>query len=120
MASSPNSCLQRNDWICGEYLTTRADLIASSTLEHVVLTAVSVAIGLAVALPLGVLAFRFRRVGAVVLGASTALYTIPSLALFPLLLAVGLPFGLSIVVVGLALLAWGLVKRGARAVGNRL
>ena len=51
MASSPTSCLQRNDWICGEYLTTRADLIASSTLEHVVLTAVSVAIGLAVALP---------------------------------------------------------------------
>ena len=114
MASSPTSCLQRNDWVCGEYLTTRADLIASSVLEHVILTAVSVALGLVVALPLGVLAFRFRRLGGVVLGASTALYTIPSLAMFSLLL----PFtGLSAttVVVGLVLYSLTILVRNVVA-----
>ncbi len=44
------------------------------------LTVVSVGIGLLLALPLGVLAFRYRPARSLVLGTSTALYTIPSLA----------------------------------------
>jgi osmoprotectant transport system permease protein len=79
-------CLQRNDWVCGEYLTTRSDLIVDATVQHVVLTLVSVGIGLLLALPLGVLAFRSRPARSLVLGTSTALYTIPSLAMFSLLL----------------------------------
>lgn len=114
MASSPDSCLRRNDWVCGEYLSTRADLIASSTLEHVVLTAVSVAVGLLLAVPLGLLAFRLPRVGALVLGTSTALYTIPSLAMFSLLLPVT---GLSAttVVVGLVLYSLTILVRNVVA-----
>lgn len=114
MASPSTSCLQRNDWICGEYLSTRSDLLASATLEHVVLTTVSVTLGLLLALPLGLVAFRFPRVGALVLGTSTALYTIPSLAMFSLLLPVT---GLSAttVVIGLVLYSLTILVRNVVA-----
>lgn len=107
-------CLQRNDWICGEYLTTRADRIVDSSLQHVGLTVVSVGLGLLIALPLGVLAFRSPRLRSLVLGTSTALYTIPSLAMFSLLL----PFtGLSAttVVVGLVLYSLTILVRNVLA-----
>ena len=107
-------CLQRNDWVCGEYLTTRSDLIVDATVQHVVLTVVSVGIGLLLALPLGLLAFRYRPARTVVLGTSTALYTIPSLAMFSLLL----PFtGLTAttVVVGLVLYSLTILVRNVLA-----
>lgn len=114
MASSSSSCLQRNDWICGDYLSTRADLILDATVQHVALTAVSVGLGILLALPLGVLAFRSPRTRGLVLGTSTALYTIPSLAMFSLLL----PFtGLSAttVVVGLVLYSLTILVRNVLA-----
>jgi len=108
------SCLQRNDWICGEYLSTRGDTLADATVQHVTLTAVSVAIGLVLALPLGVLAFRSPRARSFVLGTATALYTIPSLAMFSLLLPVT---GLSAttVVVGLVLYSLTILVRNVLA-----
>jgi len=114
VASPGTSCLQRNDWICGDYLSTRSDLIGSAVVEHIALTVVSVAVGLLLALPLGIVAFRFRRIGALVLGTSTALYTIPSLAMFSLLLPVT---GLSAttVVVGLVLYSLTILVRNVTA-----
>lgn len=114
MAPSSSTCLQRNDWICGDYLSTRAELLLSSTGQHVLLTVVSVSLGIAFALPLGVLAFRYARARAVVLGVSTALYTIPSLAMFSLLLPVT---GLSAttVVVGLVLYSLTILVRNVVA-----
>jgi osmoprotectant transport system permease protein len=109
-----SGCLQRNDWVCGDYLTSRAETILAATGEHLVLTVVSVAVGLALALPLGLLAFRSRRARSVVLGASTALYTIPSLAMFSLLLPIT---GLSAttVVVGLVLYSLTILIRNVLA-----
>ena len=107
-------CLQRNDWVCGEYLSTRADLILEATVQHVALTLVSVAAGLVLALPLGVLAFRSPRARSFVLGTATALYTIPSLAMFSLLL----PFtGLTAttVVIGLVLYSLTILVRNVLA-----
>ena len=43
-----------------------------------------------VAFPLALLARRYRRLEALVLGTTTVIYTIPSLALFSLLLPTGL------------------------------
>lgn len=107
-------CLQRNDWICGDYVSSRAELILSSLGQHVTLTVVSVLIGLLLALPLGLVAFRFPTARAFVLGGSTVLYTIPSLAMFSLLL----PFtGLSAttVVVGLVLYSLTILVRNVVA-----
>jgi osmoprotectant transport system permease protein len=81
----PN-CMVRNDWICGEYLSSRAEIIGDALVEHIWITVVSVLIGLMVAFPLALLARRYRRLEWLVVGTTTALYTVPSLALFALLL----------------------------------
>jgi osmoprotectant transport system permease protein len=65
---------------------------------------VSVALGFAIAFPVALLARRFRAEGAV-LGVTTGLYTVPSLALFGLLL----PFtGLGVPTVIIALVIYSL------------
>jgi osmoprotectant transport system permease protein len=56
--------------------------------EHLILTALSVAFGVAIALPLAVLAARSRAVAAVVIPTVNAIYTIPSVALLGLLLTI--------------------------------
>ena len=62
----------------GEGMAAR---IARRTLEHLGLVAASLAAAIAVAVPLGILAERRRRLGQVVLGAAGLVQTIPSLAL---------------------------------------
>lgn len=85
-ATLAENCLVRNEWICPEYVRTRADDLLDALGEHVYITVVSVLLGTVVAVPLAILARRWRRVRPITLGVSTALYTIPSLALFSLLL----------------------------------
>jgi osmoprotectant transport system permease protein len=55
--------------------------LAARTWEHVQLVAVSLLAAIVVAIPLGVLAARYPRIGQGILGAVAAIYTIPSLAL---------------------------------------
>jgi osmoprotectant transport system substrate-binding protein len=52
VTAPPDDCLARNEWICGEYLSTRRDILLDAVGEHLQLTALSVLIGLAVAVPL--------------------------------------------------------------------
>jgi osmoprotectant transport system permease protein len=59
----------------------RAARIARRTAEHLGLVGASLAAAIAVALPLGVLAERRRRLGAALLGVAGLVQTIPSLAL---------------------------------------
>lgn len=123
MASSADgpSCYSRvtNEWICGQYLSDRSQEIVDATVQHVGITVVSVLLGLVIAFPLALLARRLPRLESLVLGVTTGIYTIPSLALFPLLV----PFtGLTptTVVIGLALYALTILVRsqleGLRAV----
>ncbi|HSK26274.1 MAG TPA: ABC transporter permease [Jiangellales bacterium] len=79
-------CLQRNAWICPEYVRTRWPDISAALSEHVLITVVSVALGTLLAFPMALLARRLPRFRGPVVGVSTALYTIPSLAMFSLLL----------------------------------
>lgn len=107
----PDNCLVRNEWICGTYLVDRADLLAQALLQHLVLVLVSVLLGLVLALPLALLARRYRRVEGFVVGVTTAIYTIPSLALFSLLVPLtGL--GPGTVVLGLGLYSLTILVRG--------
>lgn len=62
------------------------DNIALALWEHVVLVGISIAIALAISLALGIWASRRPRVYAVVVGIAALLYTIPSLALFAMLI----------------------------------
>ncbi len=100
----------RNEWICGEYLRSRASVLTEALVEHVWITVLSVAVGLLIAFPLALLARRYRKLEWLVVGTTTALYTIPSLALFALLLPVtGLTA--TTVVVGLVLYSLTILVR---------
>jgi osmoprotectant transport system permease protein len=81
-ASAPQNCLVVNDWVCPLYLQTRAEPLLAAVREHLFLTVVSLVLGALVALPLAVLAHRVRRARALTLGITTVLYTVPSIALF--------------------------------------
>ncbi|TDD65618.1 ABC transporter permease [Jiangella aurantiaca] len=110
-ATLTDNCLVRNDWVCGEYIRTRQDEIVEALIQHVTITAISVVIGFAVALVLAVAARRWGWLRGTILGTSTALYTIPSLALFSLLF----PFtGISAttVIIGLVLYSLTILVRG--------
>ncbi|MFD3515628.1 ABC transporter permease [Streptomyces sp. NPDC058657] len=119
MTAPPDDCLARNEWICGDYLSSRREILVDAVLQHLQLTAVSVLLGLLIAVPLALAARRWRWASAPVLGLTTVLYTIPSLAMFSLLLPV---YGLSasLVVAGLVLYSLTLLVRnllaGLRAV----
>ncbi|QKW30532.1 ABC transporter permease [Streptomyces seoulensis] len=123
MTGPPDDCLARNEWICGAYLSTRRHILLDAVLQHLQLTAVSVLIGLAVAVPLAVLARRWKAAAGPVLAVTTVLYTIPSLAMFSLLLPL---YGLSatLVVAGLVLYSLTLLVRnllaGLRAVPEEI
>ncbi|HET9999108.1 MAG TPA: ABC transporter permease [Nocardioides sp.] len=107
-------CYVDNDWICGRYWSDYRPELVDATIEHLWLTVVSVLIGLVVAVPLALLARRSPRIESGVIGATTIVYTIPSLALFSLLL----PFtGLSptTVIIGLALYSLTILVRNVLA-----
>ncbi len=59
----------------------RAERVARRTVEHLVLVGLSLAAAVMAGVPLGVAAFRRRRMGQAVLGAVGVVQTIPSLAL---------------------------------------
>jgi osmoprotectant transport system permease protein len=111
-AAGQPSCYSRltNDWICGQYLHDRSSEIVDATTQHLQITVVAVLLGIAIAFPMALVARRFPRLEAGILGVSTGVYTIPSLALFPLLV----PFtGITAttVVIGLALYALTVLVR---------
>lgn len=118
-ADAGRDCLRANEWICGEYVRTRGQELLDATVQHVWITAASVVLGLLVALPLALLARRRRAAAGPVLAVTTVLYTVPSLAMFALLLPV---FGVSasVVVCGLVLYSLTVLVRnilaGLRAV----
>ncbi|GAB7192738.1 hypothetical protein NUM3379_34470 [Kineococcus sp. NUM-3379] len=83
MGTLAEGCLVRNEWLCGEYLSSRRDELLAATWDHTEITVLSVVLGAVVAFPLALLARRWRPVRGLLLGSSTLLYSIPSLALIP-------------------------------------
>lgn len=88
-------------------------------MQHLELVVYSVLLGLAIAVPLALLARRYRKLEGLIIGTTTAIYTIPSLALFSLLVPLtGL--GIETVVIGLGLYSLTILVRnileGLRAV----
>jgi osmoprotectant transport system permease protein len=80
--------------------------IGSRLWEHALLTAIAVVVGLAISLPLSVLAYRRRLTYAPITWVAGLLYTIPSLALFVILVPVT---GLSTLTVEIGLVSYTLL-----------
>jgi osmoprotectant transport system permease protein len=68
-----------------EWISDHRDLIFEQGREHVFLTIMAVFIGLLISLPVGIYAYRHKRVYPPIVGFTGLLYTIPSLALFAFL-----------------------------------
>jgi osmoprotectant transport system permease protein len=69
-----------------EYLLKHADRVAQLTLQHVQIVIVAVVVALIIGVPLGILVTRLRWLEGTVTGIAGVLYTVPSLALFALLI----------------------------------
>jgi osmoprotectant transport system permease protein len=67
------------------YVTMQWSQISSDLIQHITLTLLAVALGLVISVPLALLAWRYRIVRPPVFGVASALYIIPSLALFAIL-----------------------------------
>jgi osmoprotectant transport system permease protein len=72
-------------WVNWAWLSTHIPLFVDALQQHLTLTVIAVVGGLALALPLGITAHRWRRLRNPVLAFFGVVYTIPSLALFALL-----------------------------------
>ncbi|MGW1054131.1 ABC transporter permease [Streptomyces sp. NPDC001118] len=73
------------DW---SWISAHTDDLTTLTLSHLQAALTAVALGLLISLPLAVIAHRIPRLRGVLLGASNVLFTIPSIAIFVLLLPV--------------------------------
>jgi osmoprotectant transport system permease protein len=63
------------------WVSSNRSMILSLLWQHVQLTAIAIAIGLVISLPLGILAWRFRTLRRPLVGVTGALYVVPSVAL---------------------------------------
>jgi osmoprotectant transport system permease protein len=77
-------CYIDNSWWCPYYWSDRRPELTSALEQHLLLTIVSVAFGFVIAFPLALLARRYSPLESSIVGATTIIYTIPSLALFSL------------------------------------
>ena len=67
----PDNCLTRNEWICGRYYSTRSHELESALLQHLGIVLASVALGLVLAIPLALLARRYRKLEGIIVGSTT-------------------------------------------------
>jgi osmoprotectant transport system permease protein len=85
-----------------DWLSRNIDVVLSDLWQHIEITVAALALGAAIAFPVGLIAYRWRRSYPPILAITQVLYTIPSLALFVLLInAFGL--GTQPVIIGLAI-----------------
>ena len=93
-------------WIRWSWISGHVDVITAALIQHIQLTAIAVVVGLVIAVPLGLLAWRSRLFRGPIFSLTGILYTIPSLALFSFLL----PFtGLTILTAEIGLVSYTLL-----------
>ncbi len=102
-----STCVRENGTFCWDWVRDNwSDTLQPALLQHVTLTLIAVAVGFALAFALALVAHRHGRITTPVVLATGLLYTIPSLALFQLLV----PFtGLSRTTAEVALVSYTLL-----------
>lgn len=69
-----------------QFLSYRIGDIGSLTIEHLKITAMSISLAILIGVPVGILITRKRKIANVVLGVANVFQTLPSLALFGLII----------------------------------
>ena len=82
------SCVGKNDTICFDYIVDHIGDYVTPTLEHLGIVLASVTVGFVVAFGLVVISHRRRWLIPAFTGITGVIYTIPSIALFLLLLPI--------------------------------
>ena len=72
-------------WIRWDWIESHTGRIGAALLQHVEFTVIAVGIGLILSVPIGLVAWHYYSTRSSILSLAGALYTIPSLALFALL-----------------------------------
>src|SRR5436190_1634463 len=76
----------QDPWIRWDWISRHLDVIGAALIQHIELTVIALGLGVLIALPLGLLAWRKRLFRGPVFSVTGILYTIPSLALFSFLI----------------------------------
>ncbi len=96
----------QDPWIRWDWISAHIPVIRDALVQHVELTVIAVVIGLLIAIPLGLLAWRRRILRGPIFSITGILYTIPSLALFAILI----PFtGLTVLTAEIGLVSYTLL-----------
>ena len=102
-----SSCETANGWFCTDWLHAHwSDTLQPALVQHIELTLIAVGCGFAISLALALAGFRYRLLAAPLGGLTDLLYTIPSLALFQLLVPIT---GLTVTTVEIALVSYTLL-----------
>jgi osmoprotectant transport system permease protein len=102
-----SACEQNNGWWCTDWLHAHwGDTLQPALVQHVELSLIAVGIGFAIAFLLALLGFRYRFLDTPIGLLADFLYTIPSLALFQLLVPIT---GLTVTTVEIALVSYTLL-----------
>jgi osmoprotectant transport system permease protein len=102
-----SECERSNGWFCTEWISAHwHDTLEPALIQHIWLSLLAVAIGLVIALALALVGFRRRIIDAPIGAFADFLYTIPSLALFQLLVPLT---GLTVTTVEIALVSYTLL-----------
>ncbi len=89
-----------------DWISANVGAIADATIDHIVLTVIAVAVGFAMSLGFALLIHRDRRFYGPISGLTGVLYTIPSLALFALLVPIT---GLTLLTAEIGLISYTLL-----------
>jgi osmoprotectant transport system permease protein len=104
---SASKCEQNNGWWCTDWLHQHwGDTLQPALVQHVELSAIAVGIGFAIAFALALAGYRYRFLDPPIGVVADFLYTIPSLALFQLLVPIT---GLTVTTVEVALVSYTLL-----------
>lgn len=102
-----SDCVRENRFFCADWVRENwGDVVQPALLEHIKLTLLAVAIGFVISLAAALLAHRYQLAERPFAAFSAVVYTIPSLALFQLLVPVT---GLTVATVEVALVGYTLL-----------
>jgi osmoprotectant transport system permease protein len=102
-----SDCVTENRFFCTDWVRDNwSEVIQPALVEHIKLTAIAVVVGFAISLTAALLTHRYRLLERPFGGFSAVVYTIPSLALFQLLVPIT---GLTVTTVEIALVGYTLL-----------
>jgi osmoprotectant transport system permease protein len=98
------ACLRDNHWFCPSWVREHwGDVLQPALVQHIELTVIAVGIGFAISFLLALVGFRWRLLDPPLGAFTDVLYTIPSIALFQLLVPVT---GLTVTTIEVALVSY--------------